>query len=200
MSAARKGALACVVAAAANGAIVPECKDALDERLSGLGQIVDGDTVIDCQTLSSRGLCRFAGHLCDAACDRCGVPAHVRGGLTFVREDGSEEPLELLWYVDETIAAAAARLCVLIDSWGIRDAAPGFAALYRHLDGGGYSQALYGAPHKMPRCSQLRLIWLPLVNNATLNTIFLCRSDHTGVHLPVPERLLVMARGYQYKE
>ena len=72
MSAARKGALACVVAAAANGAIVPECKNALDERLSGLGQIVDGDTVIDCQTLSSRGLCRFAGHLCDAACDRCG--------------------------------------------------------------------------------------------------------------------------------
>ena len=130
MSAARKGALACVVAAAANGAIVPECKNALDERLSGLGQIVDGDTVIDCQTLSSRGLCRFAGHLCDAACDRCGVPAHVRGGLTFVREDGSEEPLELLWYVDETIAAAAARLCVLIDSWGIRDAAPGFAALF----------------------------------------------------------------------
>jgi hypothetical protein len=41
---------------------------------------------------------------------------------------------------------------------------------------------------------------LPLIDNATLNSIFLCRSDHTGVHLPVPERLLVMARGYQYKD
>ena len=123
---------------------------------------------------------------------------HERGALTDA-EFAKAKALQLGTAVDVPAASAAAT--ARADDCHKRPGLPpGFASLYRHLDAGGYSEALYGAPHKMPRCSQLRLLWLPLIDNATLNSIFLCRSDHTGVHLPVPERLLVMARGYQYKD
>ena len=51
---------------------------------------------------------------------------------------------------------------------------PDFPALYEELNNGSYSERLYGAKHKLPRCSQLRLLWLPLMDNATLRTIHLC--------------------------
>ena len=38
---------------------------------------------------------------------------------------------------------------------------PDFPALYEELNNGSYSERLYGAKHKLPRCSQLRLLWLP---------------------------------------
>ena len=76
---------------------------------------------------------------------------------------------------------------------------PDFPALYEELNNGSYSERLYGARHKLPRCSQLRLLWLPLMDNATLKTIHLCGSMGM-VPRPVPPRLLYFPFTYEYKD
>ena len=76
---------------------------------------------------------------------------------------------------------------------------PDFPALYEELNNGSYSERLYGARHKLPRCSQLRLLWLPLMDNATLRTIHLC-GDKGMVPRPVPPRLLYFPFTYEYKD
>ena len=70
--------------------------------------------------------------------------------------------------------------------------------LWTHLDNGMYSYRLYGATNKMPPCSQLRLIWLPLVDDATLETIFLCFLG--GVPQPTPRNLLTLPPMYVYRD
>ena len=74
-----------------------------------------------------------------------------------------------------------------------------FPALYEELNNGSYSERLYGAKHKLPRCSQLRLLWLPLMDNATLRTIHLC-GDKGMVPRPIPPRLLYFPFTYEYKD
>ena len=76
---------------------------------------------------------------------------------------------------------------------------PDFPALYEELNNGSYSERLYGARHKLPRCSQLRLLWLPLMENATLRTIHLC-GDKGMVPRPIPPRLLYFPFTYEYKD
>ena len=76
---------------------------------------------------------------------------------------------------------------------------PDFPALYEELNNGSYSERLYGAKHKLPRCSQLRLLWLPLMDNATLRTIHLC-GDKGMVPRPIPPRLLYFPFTYEYKD
>ena len=76
---------------------------------------------------------------------------------------------------------------------------PDFPALYEELNNGSYSERLYGARHKLPRCSQLRLLWLPLMDNATLRTIHLC-GDKGMVPRPIPPRLLYFPFTYEYKD
>ena len=76
---------------------------------------------------------------------------------------------------------------------------PDFPALYEELNNGSYSERLYGAKHKLPRCSQLRLLWLPLMDNATLRTIHLC-GGHLIVPQPIPPRLLYFPFTYEYKD
>ena len=76
---------------------------------------------------------------------------------------------------------------------------PDFPALYEELNNGSYSEPLYGARHKLPRCSQLRLLWLPLMDNATLRTIHLC-GDKGMVPRPIPPRLLYFPFTYEYKD
>ena len=76
---------------------------------------------------------------------------------------------------------------------------PDFPALYEELNNGSYSERLYGAKHKLPRCSQLRLLWLPLMDNDTLRTIHLC-GDKGMVPRPIPPRLLYFPFTYEYKD
>ena len=67
------------------------------------------------------------------------------------------------------------------------------------MNNGSYSERLYGAKNKLPRCSQLRLLWLPLMENATLRTIHLC-GDKGMVPRPIPPRLLYFPFTYEYKD
>ena len=76
---------------------------------------------------------------------------------------------------------------------------PDFPALYEELNNGSYSTRLYGAPFKLPRCSQLRLLWLPLMDNETLRTLHLCGGKDM-VPRPVPPRLLYFPFTYEYKD
>lgn len=63
------------------------------------------------------------------------------------------------------------------------------SALWRHLGNGLYSYRLYGATNRMPACSQLRLIWLPLIDDATLKTIWIC-GGADAIPEPTPQNLL----------
>lgn len=51
---------------------------------------------------------------------------------------------------------------------------PEMKRLYDQLNGGSYSVALYGGVGMMPTCEDLRMIWLPLLDNATLRSLHLC--------------------------
>ena len=71
---------------------------------------------------------------------------------------------------------------------------PDMAGLWRELDSGAYSVALYGEPYKMPKCSQLRLLWLPLIPNETLHTITVCANVYR-VPDPIPPRTIYLPPG-----
>ncbi len=77
---------------------------------------------------------------------------------------------------------------------------PASARLYHELSGA-YSHRLYGARDALPPCSELRLVWLPLMDDATLRRLYVCYEwSPDRQSLPRHAPVVMLPHGYMYRD